>query len=315
MPTIYYSRRSRRAPAFVCESIINRRTPKASWLRLATRKGYRFYGRSPTNRTQVYLRCTSCSEIMSVHSHVLRTAYPECTSCYLKALANEAADAGLELVKPCPDDSHRAIYRAPCGHEISRQRGRIQKIAAGGAAFRCEICLEERYKQVANAQGWALAGAASSGRPGYRSYRHDCGHKQDVSVGNMLTGRFSCNGCSSNWTADPSFIYLDFFELPHGGGQFVKIGMSRRPLSRLLHQFDLAEGVHAEVLAKVPMETGVAALREEKRMHKFLRTHHPAWVVGSVELDWIRVSSEIYRIEALPTIRELFAELTARMAT
>ncbi|MEY8880335.1 hypothetical protein AB9K37_03060 [Donghicola sp. XS_ASV15] len=195
---------------------------------------------------------------------------------------------------------------------MSRQRGRIQQIASGRAALRCEICLEKRYAEEARAQGWTLLGKASNGRLGYRQYRHDCGHQQDISVGNMLSGRFSCNSCSPNWSAEPSFVYLDLFELPDGRGEYLKVGMSRRPLSRLRHQFALTDGIRAKVLEKVGLKTGATALREEKRMHKVMRTEHPEWVVCATELDWIGVSSEIYRIDALPRIRALLADLRVR---
>ena len=88
--------------------------------------------------------------------------------------------------------------------------------------------------------------------------------------------------------------------------------MSRRPLSRLRHQFALTDGICAEVLEKVALKTGAIALREEKRIHKVLRTEHPEWVVCASELDWIGVSSEVYRIDALPSIRALLADLSAR---
>ena len=157
MPIIHYSRRSRRAPTYVPGTDIDQRTPKETWRKFANQKGYSYFGRNPDDGSQVYLRCNSCDGLMSVHTHVLRTAQPECTLCYLIKLAKEASAAGLQLIRPCPQDSHRAIYRAPCGHEVSRQRGRIQKIASGKAALRCEICLEERYSREAQEQGGGAA--------------------------------------------------------------------------------------------------------------------------------------------------------------
>ncbi|PRY82922.1 GIY-YIG nuclease family protein [Donghicola tyrosinivorans] len=313
MPLVHYSRRSRRAPAHVAHILIDHRLAKPSWHSLASQHGYRYFGRDPKIRAQVYLRCLSCDGVMAVHTHVLRTARPECTSCYLRAMAREATAAGLEFLRPCPHDSHRGIYRASCGHEVSRQRVFVQKIGAGKVALRCETCLENRNAAEARKHGWILLGAPSNGDPNYRRYlHHGCSHQQDITVSNMLSGRFACHSCSEGWLSDTSYIYLDYFELPDGAGEFVKVGMSRRPEARLRHQFDLADGVHAEVLEKIRFDTGAEALRAEKQIHKTLRDAHPEWVVSAEELDWIGVTSEIYRIEALPRIRKLFADLRAR---
>lgn len=103
------------------------------------------------------------------------------------------------------------------------------------------------------------------------------------------------------------------FHLPDHDEPLVKMGMSRRPSNRLQHQFDLADGVSGKFIDKIPLPTGIAALRHEKRMHANLRASRPDLVVGRDELNWIRVVSEIYRAEALPLIQSMMDEVRQQL--
>lgn len=160
MPKVFFSRRSRRVPVFLHADDINQQPPQRSWQQLAKKNGYSFFGRDNNNRGTVFLRCQTCLEIMAVHTHVLRTAQPECTSCWLKALSSEAEEAGLKLIQPDRDDSHRAIYLANCGHTLNRQRGFVQRVGRGEVSLKCRDCLHDEYAELASVQGWELQGAA-----------------------------------------------------------------------------------------------------------------------------------------------------------
>ena len=79
-----------------------------------------------------------------------------------------------------------------------------------------------------------------------------------------------------------------------------------------LHKFPhgyIAADIQAQILQEISMESGSAALRAEKRLHGLLRAELPHCVVPPSELKWIGVVSEVYRIEALPRIQALLAEL------
>ncbi|OCX63171.1 hypothetical protein BFP70_13285 [Thioclava sp. SK-1] len=225
-------------------------------------------------------------------------------------MAREAAAAGLEFVERHPTDSHRGIYRAPCGHLLDRQRGFIQRVVLGEVDVRCSECFEGSVAALAHDQGWELVGLSGQGNPEYRKLRHQCGHEQDIAIGNLRTQRFTCNGCGGSWAAEPSFLYLCQFDLPGSQGSFVKLGMSRNPTSRLRYQLGITADIQARILQEISMESGSAALRTEKRLHGVLRAELPHCVVPPSELNWIGVVSEVYRIEALPRIQALLAELS-----
>ncbi|WP_299923809.1 hypothetical protein [uncultured Pelagimonas sp.] len=288
---------------------IDRSKPPASWEHLAIKSGYTFYGRDKSKRATVLLRCHTCSELMSVHTHVLRTARAECTSCWLNALSSEAESAGLTLIGPDLTDSHRAHYLGVCGHTLNRQRGFIQRVGRGEVSLRCTDCLRERYAEMAENQGWSLLGKAINGKPNYRLFRHTCGFEQDVAICNLQSGRFTCNACAGNWASDPSAVYLFQFDFLDERTRLLKVGMSRNPASRLRHQLGLKDEVRAQILRVVTVASGKKALKAEKRLHGILRAVCPEFVVPNYELNWISVVSEIYRIEALPLISELLSDL------
>lgn len=310
MPTVYFSRRSRRAPTHVHDIEIDQRSPQESWHQLARERGYTYFGRDPRKRGNVYLRCSACTNLMYVHTHVLRTAQPECTACWLSDMAREAAAAGLEFVERHPTDSHRGIYRARCGHLLDRQRGFIQRVGLGEVDVRCSECFEGSIAAIACDQGWELVGLSEQGNSEYRKFRHQCGHEQDIAIGNLRTQRFACNGCGGSWAAEASFLYVCRFDLPKSRGSFVKLGMSKNPTSRLRYQMGIAGDIHAQILQEISMESGSTALRAEKRLHALLKAELPQCVVPASELNWIGVRSEVYRIEALPRIEALLSELS-----
>jgi hypothetical protein len=228
----------------------------------------------------------------------------------LKELQDEASEAGVRFIARHPDDPKINIYLAACGHVIFRQRGQILKVASGRNAIRCADCLEARYRRMAQSQGWALIGKPEADLPGYRRYRHSCGHVQDISVGNMATQRYSCHGCSDGPMSRPSSIYVIEFSLPGEVEPYVKMGMSWNPQARLDHQLGLTDGVEGKILKQVPFSSGAVAMSVERRLHNKLKRKHPHLVVKADDLWWICVSTEIYRADALPWILEQLEALS-----
>ena len=156
---------------------------------------------------------------------------------------------GITFARYNPDKRKYGYFILPCGHEIHRQFSRVEKAADGGHALSCEICREARYSSQSSRFGWQLCGLASNGKSGYRSYRHACGHTQNVSVGNMVWGACACAKCSSHLTSKPSFIYMFRINLPNF--PVIKLGYSVRPEKRLRHQLGIAEGIGAEVIRAI----------------------------------------------------------------
>ena len=94
--------------------------------------------------------------------------------------------------------------------------------------------------------------------------------------------------------AAQSNLYAMRFTLANSQ-ELVKLGYSRDPDSRLLHQLQIDRDMPCEILRRVPMQTGHEAIRVEKRLHAKLRTRHPQAIVDPlVYRGKIRVRSEIY---------------------
>ena len=91
--------------------------------------------------------------------------------------------------------------------------------------------------------------------------------------------------------------------------------MSRDPVSRHRHQLKLRPGTEVELLTIVPMETGKAALKVEKELHRRMLITHPDLVTPRTDLaDWIGVKSEVYAAEAERILRRLLEEIEDALA-
>ncbi|MDE3080357.1 MAG: GIY-YIG nuclease family protein [Paracoccaceae bacterium] len=287
------------------------------WVAAAEAKGFRVIDRV-IDKNHLLVECGICggrhAKRYSVFMADTSVLCPHCLAARQKA---KAADAQLPLLRRDPDDHKHAFFLAPCGHEVRRQFGRIEKVAQEGGRVRCEICHAARESEEAEDRGWELLGPDPQGDPNYRLYRHGelgCGHEQRVARANMQSGRFTCEGCGTCWSSAPSKIYVMRFEVP-GLGQVVKLGFSRDPVSRLHFQLRPTPGVTAAIRRTVDMPTGRAALIAERSMHGEIARRFPAAAVPERRLrDWIRVKSEVYVQETEPMIHALLDQLEATRA-
>ena len=200
-----------------------------------------------------------------------------------------------------------------CGHHARRQSRRIESAAAGGHAIGCETCREQRYADQSRRFSWHLVGPATNGKSGYRSYRHECGHAQDISVGNMLWGACACAGCSPGRTAKASFVYLFRIHLPHL--PVIKLGYSASPARRLKQQLGIAKDVETAIIRAIRLPTGHLARSEEEQCHRLLCRERPDWMVPKAAYgDAINTVSEIYLPAAEPRIMAMLDEIEARIA-
>lgn len=236
-----------------------------------------------------------------------------CPACIEAEWRSEAEAAGLEFLHRDPTDRHVAIYRAPCGHELRRQTGPIKRVAAGETGIRCEICHAAVEAAEATSRGWTLIGPDPAGDANYRVYRHDvCGQTHRIARANMQSGRFNCPVCDEGWAADPSFIYAMAFTLA-SGRDVIKLGFSRDPDSRLHYQLRLDPEMPCDIVRKIAMPSGHAALRAEKRMHTALKRQYPDAIIDrSAWSEQIRVKSEIYDAELTPVILDMLDRAAAK---
>ncbi|MBB4124704.1 GIY-YIG nuclease family protein [Martelella radicis] len=281
------------------------------WKDIAESKGFRVVGRV-RDRYHVVLECKKCSRHTVQKVFVLRTATPLCAACQETRGRENAENCGYRFLKRDEHDRHYAQYLLPCGHTVRRQFGRIEKLSRNGLVdgrpgYRCPECYFEKLQSEAHKRGWTLVGPDPENDPSYRFYRHStgCGHQQRIAIANMSSARFGCERCGECWSSAPSNLYLIRFTVPNRG-EYLKLGYSRNPQSRVGFQFGLSKGVKASLLKLYPMPTGHAAQKTEKRLHNRLRHRFPDAVVPASELSgWINVVSEIYRPRILTEIQQL----------
>lgn len=75
------------------------------------------------------------------------------------------------------------------------QRAAFSYIKEG--KFNCYGCLIHRHFDEANQHGLELIGPSLTGDVKRRHYRFQCGHKRDISTGDVRLGNFSCTECRS----------------------------------------------------------------------------------------------------------------------
>ncbi|RGP35200.1 GIY-YIG nuclease family protein [Pseudotabrizicola alkalilacus] len=265
------------------------------WQAAAKAKGFAITGRI-RDRYHLALRCDVCGHVYEARIYTLMSAQPQCPACMIARLNQDATAAGLAHLGRDTDSRHYSHYRAPCGHSLRRQHEIVRRMAAGSTGLRCETCHAATEASEAQARGWELIGPDPQGDPNYRLYAHadGCGATQRIARANMQSNRFGCAGCGEGWMAAQSFLYAMRFTLPIGQ-ELVKLGYSRDPDSRLLHQLQIDRDMPCEILRRVPMPTGHHAIRVEKRLHAKLRARHPHAVIDPLAYRGkIRVRSEIY---------------------
>ena len=280
-----------------------------AWIETAETKGFDLVCRI-ADRLHLALRCRKCGALNKVKRFTLMDDTPLCHACIEAEWRSDATIAGVEFLRRDVDNRHYAFYRTPCGHELRRQTGMIKRVAGGKTDLRCETCHAAMEAAEAEARGWRLLGPDPDGNANYRVYRHDpCGQEQRIARINMITGRCECARCGNGWTTEKSYLYAMSFVLPNSR-ELVKLGFSRDPESRLIHQLRRSSEMPCEILTSVPVATGNDAIRVEKKLHARLRREHPEAIVDPQSYSaHIRVRSEIYDAALTPVILEMLGDL------
>ena len=287
----------------------------AHWQEAAHDKGFDIVSRIH-DRYHLALRCHACGHVHVSRIFTLMSAQPQCPACMLARLERDADAAGLTHLRRDPEHRHYSFYRAPCGHEVRRQHEIIRRVAAGATDLRCETCHAATEAREARKRGWMLVGPDPEGDPNYRLYTHaeGCGALQRIARVNMQTNRFECSCCGEGWAASRSYLYAMLFTLANGR-ELVKLGYSRDPESRLLHQLRIDRTMPCEILRVVEMASGHQAIRTEKGLHAQLRGAHPDAVVDPASYrGQIRVRSEIYDAALTPLILSMLDGIEAQPA-
>lgn len=307
---LHVPHRSRHIPASAWVDF-NRRAPDA-WNAMAKEKGFRIHHRV-RDRLHLALECLDCNSLTAHKVFTLRTAQPRCGGCAEADHIAQAEAAGLSFLHRHNDDRHYAAYRAGCGHTVHRQFGFIERVSAGLTDISCERCQVRREKAEAKRQGWRRKSRDPKGNPGYRIYRHLCGHEQRIARVNMAWGQCKCAACGTAWNARTSFIYLLRIEVPEADLHVLKLGFSRTPVKRFRHQLGLPPSANVDLVRTLPMRTGHDACIEEKAAHAALANSLPQSVAPlSLYSGKLNVVSEIYHPRAFEAIMAAMDEIEAR---
>lgn len=283
---------------------------KASWHAAALKKGFDLLGRA-LDRYHGVIRCHTCKADSVVRLNVVRDHNPLCHHCIRSRRITTAEKINAVWIAQDQTDRHYGHYRLRCGHAVRSQYIRVDKAATGGHAVSCETCREVRYAAQAQKFDWTLEGPAVDGRRGYRSYRHVCGHRQDVHIGNMVWDDCECAQCGQGWSTKKSFIYLFQISLP--GMTVLKLGYSARPEKRLRHQLGIDPKVPTDVLRVVEMSKGNRAVAEERACHRYMQKHHHDLIVPKEEFgDAINTKSEIYREDAADILNAMLDRIAEK---
>lgn len=281
------------------------------WQGYADDTGFEILARGP-DRYHLHLRCERCDGTMICKVYTLRTAQPTCPHC-LEARWRALCEAAGVTFLGRGDRANYLRILLSCGHETDRQQELLERVRRGETAIRCVVCLEDRLQAEARARGWSLIGDDPEGRLNYRLYRHGCGHRQRVALGNMMTGRFTCGGCSEGWTRDKSHLYMMRFKLSTGR-EAVKVGFSRDPVSRLRYQLITEKDQNAWLIRTIAVPTGQEAMVIEKALHTTLRRQYPEAVLDRAEFTGeVKVVSELYDATITDAITALLDRIEVRL--
>lgn len=282
------------------------------WQEIAEAKGFQITARV-RDKYHLVLRHEACGAEMVAKLFTLREAQPSCPACLQNRRRDLCRAAGVTFLGLADRPNYYRI-RLSCGHDTERQHELLHRVKQGQTEIRCSDCLDTRLKAEARARDWDLLGEDPEGDRGYRLYRHDCGHLQRISVGNMATGRFTCGGCSEGWTRDQSYIYAMLFVLKDGR-EAIKVGFSRDPDSRLRHQLTTEQDQYALLIRSIAIPTGRDAIRLEKELHRALRKGHPQAVLDrDVFAGQVNCVSELYDAAIETDIMALLDALQQRVA-
>lgn len=283
------------------------------WQEVAEEKGFEITARVK-DRFHLVLRHDACGGEMISKVFNLQTAMPVCPTCVAAARARLCREAGVTFLGASAR-SHYLRIRLCCGHQTERQTELLERVRRGKTSIRCSTCRLARLEAEASARNWTLIAADPESSPNFRLYRHSCGHVQRVAIVNMMTGRFSCGGCSAGWTLDPSYIYAMRFVL-QSGREAIKVGFSRDPGSRLRHQLITDPDQYALLIRTIAVPTGRDAIRLEKQLHLQLCRQHPEAVLDRAVFETeVKCVSELYDAAIEPVIMAHLDALEQRLGS
>jgi uncharacterized protein len=143
-------------------------------------------GKDGSRRTYRWIKCGHEAEY---EPGAVRNGRVRCQACLDQKLIDEATNAGLVLLGTGKSAHYRTYRWLSCGHEAE-----YQIFAVRTGAVRCQICLDQKLVDEADAAGLVLLGPGKVHT--YRTYRWQaCGHEAEYRLDHVRIGGVRCQTC------------------------------------------------------------------------------------------------------------------------
>lgn len=173
-----------REKSFKCEKCYNEKINRE-----AEAAGLILIGRGRNSDNWIY-EFKDCKHKQEFTLSSVRLGSIKCSRCEEERYSREAENAGLKIIGKASRGNYRLYEFKDCGH---KQEIRLSSVRA--LSFSCLKCTENKYINEAEEVGLKLLG------PGSKSVEHrlyefkDCGHTQEITLGNVRRRMFSCIKC------------------------------------------------------------------------------------------------------------------------
>lgn len=187
----------------------------------------------------------------------------KCQQCFEESLNSQIQNIGITLIES--KGSYKRFTFNGCGHEKTAHFSQIFK-----DNLVCQVCKEDGYAKEAEKEGLTYLGFCSKDEVDSnmkRQYRLPCGHDRALRMSHVRDSRWECDICDDSHYHKPSFVYLLRIDLPNGS--YSKLGYARNVETRIQ-----GYGIPSEqctIIAKIPFETGRAAMEYENSLHSKYR--------------------------------------------
>lgn len=210
------------------------------------------------NRNFGLYKCRICNaEQQITYGNIIQNSFI-CHNCLDIKHKKEATSVDLEIIKTI--SSHYKLYKfKKCGHEQKINIGHVRQ-----NNFKCHTCIQNRHVNEAEQNGLTIVGKGKNTK--YRLYEFiECGHQQEIQLGNVRLGRFVCNICEETHMDLPSNIYL--LQISCNDFTWLKLGFSKNINKRIL-EYGLPSKVSVKEIRSVNVKSGRQAQKIEMGMHQ-----------------------------------------------
>jgi len=210
------------------------------------------------NRNFGLYKCKKCNAEQQITFASIKRDSFICHNCLDNKHKKEATSVNLEIIKTI--SRHYKLYKfKKCGHEQKINISHVRK-----NNFKCHTCIQNTHIAEAEQNGLTIVGKGKNTK--YRLYEFiECGHQQEIQLGNVRLGRFICNICEETHMDFPSNIYL--LEISFNDFIWLKLGFSKNINKRIL-EYGLPKEAIIKQIKTIEVKTGRYAQKIEMEIHK-----------------------------------------------